>query len=230
MGVLTVAGPLSRELLSRLSDSDFSNDAHPFFRCREIEIAGVTCRAMRLSYVGELGFELHHDRASSTQLYEGLTSEGTDLGVVDFGYLALDSMRLEKGYRLWGADITQEHTALEAGFEALVDWDKDFIGKEALLAQQRKGLHQQLVTIHFAGPARIVPYQNEPVFSDGEIVSWTLAGGWGHTVDRGISLAYVPPDLASEGQVLELGLLDERVEVEVSLRALYDPDNACLRS
>ncbi len=230
LGVLTIAGPLSRELMSRISPADFSKDAHPFFRSRELDVAGVRCRVMRLSYVGELGFELHHPCEYSRRLYRSLIAAGADLGIVDFGYHALDSMRLEKGYRLWGADITQEHTALEAGFERLIDWDKDFIGKDALLVQRESGLSRQLVTLHHPGPLRAISHQYEPLFDQDKPVGWTLAGGWGHTVDRGIALAYLPPDLAEEGTVLELELLEQRIPVEVTHQALYDPANERLRS
>src|SRR5581483_12204704 len=116
-GVLTLAGPRSRELLQRLSSDELSREAFPFFRARHTDVAGMDVMALRVSYVGELGFELHHPLELQRDLYDRLWRAGSDLGLVDFGYRALESLRLEKGYRLWGADMSADYTPLETGLE-----------------------------------------------------------------------------------------------------------------
>jgi glycine cleavage system aminomethyltransferase T len=148
LGVLTLAGPRSRELLQRVSGAHFSNDRFPFFAARDIDVAGVPVRAMRLSYVGELGWELHHPLEYQVALYDAIVGAGRDLGLVDFGYRALEAMRLEKGYRLWGADISADWTPFEAGLGRFVKLDKgDFIGRERLLDQRERGVASRLTCL-----------------------------------------------------------------------------------
>src|SRR5579859_6230112 len=136
-GVLTLAGPRSRELLQRLSAADLSREAFPFFRARHIQVGGLDVIALRVSYVGELGFELHHPLELQRDLYDKLWEAGADLGLADFGYRALESLRLEKAYRLWGADMSADYTPIEAGLERFVAFDKgDFVGREAMLRRE----------------------------------------------------------------------------------------------
>jgi sarcosine dehydrogenase len=229
VGVLTIAGPSSRELLGRITSTDVSADGFPFFRAREIEVGPVPVRALRLSYTGELGFELHHPIEQSGRLYEEIRNAGEDLGLVDFGYHALESLRLEKGYRLWGADISQQDTPLEAGMEFFVDWQTDFIGREALAVQRESGHARQLVNLHCEGelPAMLLPHQ--PVYSAGELIGSIRVGGYGHTIDRTIALGYLPTYLVDQGPQVELGVLGERYPMEVSTGSLYDPENRRVR-
>ena len=138
-GVLTLAGPRSRDLLGALTTADLSREGFPFFRCRELEIGMAPVRVLRVSYVGELGYELHHPLHYSRHLYEQVLAAGEPLGLVDFGYRALESLRLEKAYRLWGPDLSQVYTPLESGMERFVRFEKgDFIGREALLRQRER--------------------------------------------------------------------------------------------
>jgi sarcosine dehydrogenase len=229
VGVLTIAGPSSRALLKRITAADVSTDAFPFFRAREIEVGPIRVRAMRLSYTGELGFELHHPIELSRRLYREVSEAGEDLGLTDFGYLALESLRLEKGYRLWGADVCHQDTPLEAGFGFLVDWEGDFIGRDALLAQRELGARRKLVNLHCDGelPGLVTPHQ--PVFADGEVVASTRAGGYGHTIDKTIALAYLPIDVLDGGARIELGVLGKRHPVEISTQPLYDPEGRRVR-
>jgi 4-methylaminobutanoate oxidase (formaldehyde-forming) len=225
VGVLTIAGPSSRALLERITSADVSADAFPFFRAREIEVGPVRVRALRLSYTGELGFELHHPIELSQRLYREVSEAGEDLGLTDFGYLALEALRIEKGYRLWGADVCQQDTPLEAGFGFLVDWDGDFIGRDALLAQRESGPRRKLVNLHCDGelPGLLIPHQ--PVFADGDVVGSIRAGSYGHTIDKTIALAYLPIDVLEGGARIELGVQGERYPVEVTTQALLDPEN-----
>jgi dimethylglycine dehydrogenase len=225
-GVLTLAGPRSRELLRRITDEDVSREALPFFGQRTIHVGDVPVRAMRLSYVGELGFELHHPLEHQAALYELLCEAGADLGLVDFGYRALDSLRLEKAYRLWGVDMSADYTPLEAGLERFVKLDKgDFVGREALLRQLDAGgpsIHLSCLTID-AGEADAHAY--EPVYADGRLVTYVMAGGFGHTVGESIALAYLPAQEAAVGTELEVEILGERRAAHVVSQPLYDADN-----
>ena len=230
-GVLTVAGPKSRELLAGLTESDLSKKGLPFFRHASMEIAGVPLRAMRLSYVGELGYELHHPVEYSRVLYGALVEAGEEYGLVDFGYRALESMRLEKGYRLWGKDILPTNTPLEAGFDRLVDWDHDFIGREALLRAKEAGPGRLLVSLAL-DPARrdAYPHQYDPVYRGEELVAHLAAGGFGHTLDQAVALAYLPTAIARDGEPVEVSILGERTAATISEEPLFDPENERLRA
>ncbi len=186
-------------------------------------------RALRLSYVGELGFELHHPIEHQAALYELLCEAGADLGLIDFGYRALDSLRLEKAYRLWGADMSADYTPLEAGLERFVKLDKgDFVGREALLRQLDAGgpsIHLSCLTIA-AGDADAHAY--EPVYAEGRLVTYVMAGGYGHTVGQSIALAYLPTEQTAVGTELDVEILGERRPATVAPQPLYDPDNTRL--
>jgi dimethylglycine dehydrogenase len=226
-GVLTVAGPRSRELLQLLADADLAREAFPFFHVRELSLGPIRVRALRVSYVGELGYELHHPIELQRDLYDLLRETGD---FVDFGYRALDSMRLEKAYRLWGADMSADYTPLEAGMERFVRLDKgDFIGRDALCRQREEGLERTLacLTIDTRGGDA---HGYEPVFADGRAVGYVASGGYGHTVEKSIALAYLPVVVAEPGTPLEVELLGERRQAVVVEQPLYDPLNERLLS
>ncbi len=229
LGVLTLAGPQSRALLQRLSDADFSNDRFPFFTAREIDIAGVPVRAMRLSYVGELGWELHHPLEYQVALYDLIAEAGRDLGLVDFGYRALEAMRLEKGYRLWGADISADWTPLEAGLGRFVKLDKeDFVGRERLLEQHERGVARRLACLVLEGSDSL-PHGGEAVLHGDDAVAYVMSGGYGPTVEATIAFAYLPAELAEPGTELAVDLLGDSVRATVVCEPLFDPDNRRLR-
>jgi dimethylglycine dehydrogenase len=223
LGVLTIAGPRSRELLQRVSGDDFSDDGFAFFRCRDVQIGSARVRAMRLSYTGELGWELHHNLEDQCAIYELIASAGHDLGLIDFGYRALDAMRLEMGYCLWGADITADWTPLEAGLGRFVKLDKgDFIGRDALLGQRARGVKRRLSCLTSSdGPA--IPYAGEPVLKDDQVVGYVMSGGFGPTIDAIITLAYLPSALAEPGTRLALEVLGNRVDATVAETPLLHP-------
>ena len=226
-GVLTLAGPRSRELLQRLSRDDLSRDEFPFFRARHVEVGGMRVLALRVSYVGELGYELHHPLELQRVLYDRLWEAGTDLGLVDFGYRALESMRLEKGYRLWGADMSADYTPLEAGLERFVAFDKgDFVGREALLEREPR-IRLSTLVVHANGADA---HGYEPVSLDGKLITYMMAGGYGHTVGESIALAYLPIEHAQDGKEVEVEILGERRPAQVVAEALYDPAGERLRS
>jgi dimethylglycine dehydrogenase len=229
-GVLTLAGPRSRELLQTLVEDDVSREAFPFFRARHLEVAGVPTLTLRVSYVGELGFELHHPIEHQRALYGQLREAGDPLGLVDFGYRALDSMRLEKAYRLWGADLSADWTPLEAGLERFVDFDKrDFVGREALLRQREEGVRRTLACLTVETDDAD-PHGNEPVRADGSPIGYVAAGGYGHVVEQSIALAYLPVEHAEPGTQLTVDVLGEPRPAAVVPQPIYDPENLRLLS
>jgi dimethylglycine dehydrogenase len=230
-GVLTVAGPRSRELMQRVSSADYSRDGFPFFRAREVEVGRARVLAVRISYVGELGWELHHPLEAQRYLYERLLDAGEELGLVDFGYRALESMRLEKCYRLWGADLSADWSPLQAGLDRFVAFDKgDFIGRDALLREREAGVDRVLACLVVDADGADA-HGFEPVYDGGDApVAYVASGGFGHTVGRSLALSYVPAALASAGTALEVGVLGERRPAVVARQPLFDPANERLLS
>ena len=229
-GVLTLAGPRSRELLQALARIDFRHEAFRFFRCREFQLGMASVRALRVSYVGELGYELHHEIAYQRYLYDLIMAQGQALGIVDFGYRALDSMRLEKAYRLWGVDMSADYSPLEAGMERFVSWDKgDFIGRDALLLQRDAGISRALSCL-VVDVVDADPHGNEPIWAGEEPIGYVAAGGYGHVVEKTIALAYLPLLHAETGSRVEVEMLGMRYPAEVVAQPLYDPENKRLLS
>jgi dimethylglycine dehydrogenase len=230
-GVLTLAGPRSRELLGTLTEADVSREAFPFFRLRELELVSGPTRVLRVSYVGELGYELHHPLERQGRLYDALLEAGEPLGLVDFGYRALESMRLEKCYRLWGADMSADWTPLQAGLGRFVAFDKgDFVGREALLAQREQGVDRELACLVVEG-AEHDCHGYEPVYDGtGPPIAYVASGGYGHVVQKSIALTYLPVEDARPGTALSVELLGERYAARVVGQPLYDPANERLLS
>jgi len=230
-GVLTLAGPRSRELLAALTRADISREAFPFFTLRELEVAMAPVRVLRVSYAGELGYELHHPLEHQRRLYDALVEAGEPLGLVDFGYRALESMRLEKCYRLWGADLSADWTPLQAGLGRLVAFDKgDFVGREAVLAQRERGLDRELACLVVDAPG-LDCHGFEPVFDgSGGPIAYVTSGAFGHTLGLSLALSYLPLEHAAPGTALSVELLGERYPARVVEQPLYDPANERLLS
>ena len=226
--VLGVAGPRSRELLSRLGAADFSN--FPYYTCREIEAAGATVLAARLSYAGELGWELYAPVTEAGALYDALMEVGEDLGLVDAGMKALTSLRLEKAYRDWGHDLTPDDTPWEAGLGSAVKLDKPvpFIGRDALLRQRDRGLARRLVVFTMDSDSAY-PLGAEPIYHQDRLVGETKSAAFGHTLGRAVALGYVETKGADIGDMIGAGGFDleiacERFPAGASLKAPYDPE------
>jgi heterotetrameric sarcosine oxidase gamma subunit len=181
--VIGVMGPNSRVLLGRVTDADLSNQAFSFGTAQVMNIGMATVRAVRITYVGELGWELHVPVSQAVLVYESLLEAGKDYGVVNAGHYAINSLRLEKAYRAWGADISPDDTALEAGLGFAIGWKKGapFLGKDTLLAQKQAGLKRQLVAfvLQDSGP---VLWGSEPIYRNGEAVGYTTSGSYGHSL------------------------------------------------
>jgi dimethylglycine dehydrogenase len=230
-GTLVLAGPGSRELLGRVTDADFGTAAFPWLAARTLAIAGVPVLALRVSYVGELGFELHLAVEQLAAVYARLTEAGRELQLGHLGLYAVESLRLEKCYRSWKADLTREYTPLEASLGRFVRLDKaaDFVGREALRRQAAAGVTQRFVPLLVdAGDADAAPVSI--VWRGGERVGLITSGGYGYRLGRSIALGYVRCDLTAPGTELEIEILGERRRALVGLEPLYDPDNVRLRA
>jgi len=230
--MLGVMGPHSRRLLAGLTDADLSNEGFPFGWSRRIGIAGQTVLALRMSYVGELGWELYIPNAAAGAVYDAILAAGEDHGLVHAGYHAMNSLRLEAGMRHWGHDITDEDTPLEAGLGFAIAWDKgDFLGRDALLAQRDEPRRKRLIQIRIEDPD-LLTYHDEPLYRDGVVVGRTSSSMWSATQDRCCAMGYVEhPD----GEPVSAAWLDaatwetniggRRIPITTSLRSWYDPQN-----
>jgi glycine cleavage system aminomethyltransferase T/glycine/D-amino acid oxidase-like deaminating enzyme len=225
-GVLTVAGPQAALLLEMASGGAVDDASHPFFSWRDIQIGRARARALRVSYSGELGWELHVPIEMVSVAYEALITAGRDLGITDVGYRALDSLGLEKGYGAIGADLDREHSPLEAGLGHLIRPDKgSFKGREAFVRQVESGVSQRRYCLLLDPEDDAMPYGMEPVTRHGETIGFTVRGGYGHRIGRAIAYAYLPTDIDTDAGDLTVGILGKESSVSVSTVAPYDPDD-----
>ncbi|GMR02080.1 MAG: FAD-dependent oxidoreductase [Acidimicrobiia bacterium] len=233
---LALMGPMSRDLLSHATDADLSNDQFPFATSQEIDIGGVTIRAMRVTYVGELGWELHIPTESAAHVYRRLSEAGQPFGLANAGYRAIESLRLEKGYRAWGKDIGPDFTPYEAGLGWAVKMASDipFLGRERLLSQQGAPLTRRLACFTVDDPD-VVLLGRESIYRNDEPVGWLTSGGWGYTVGTNIGYGYVRDEHGiSDSELFEaeysLEVASERVACKIHKEALYDPQMERVRS
>jgi dimethylglycine dehydrogenase len=227
-GVLVVSGPRSRELLNRLTDADLGNDTFRWLRAREIQIAGQTVRALRVSYVGELGWELHPPIGGLASLYEAIWEAGREFGIANYGLYAVNCMRMEKAYRAWSTELTNELNMLEADMSRFIRFDKgDFVGKAATLAQAPRPFK-----IVYAEVAAIDTDARggEPVFVADRTIGVTTSGAYGHRVKKSLAFACVEPEFAAPGTVFEVLLQGKRRSATVLETAAFDPDNLRMRA
>src|SRR5215218_6544328 len=197
---LGIWGPRSRDVLAPLTPQSLADEDFPYMSAREITVGDVPVRALRVTYVGELGWELYCPAEYGLTLWRTLWEAGQPHGLVAGGYRAIDSLRLEKGYRVWGADITPDETPYEGGLGFAVKLDKDggFIGRDALVEAKEAGPRTKICCLTLSDP-RSVALGNEPVRIDGEIAGRVTTGGYGYTVASSIAYAYLPPDRAEPG-------------------------------
>ena len=223
-------GPVAREILARVTTADLSTRAFPYPSAREIEVGGVPVRALRVTYVGELGWELYAPMADGLRLWDLLWDAGRPSGLVAAGYRALDTLRLEKGYRYWSAELTPEHTPWEAGLDFCVKLGKgEFIGRAALAAQKARGVGRRLACLVLDSRADVA-LGGEPVLRDGEVVGRVTSGGVGHSVGRSIAYAYVPVDWARPGERVAVMLFGQPIPATVTRDPLYDPRGDRIRA
>ena len=228
LGVMSIMGPNARALLQSLTPNDLSDTAFPFATSQEIELGYAIVRASRITYVGELGWELYVPTEFMTGVYDAIVEAGAQFGLVHAGYHALNSLRMEKGYRHWGHDITDEDTPLEAGLGFAVKLNKPggFIGRDALVRQKAQGLKQRLVQFRLGSPEPLI-YHNEPIWRGEAIVGYIRSGMYAHTLGAAVGLGYVatPDGAAPDLQGLEIEIAGVRHPATASLRPMFDPAN-----
>jgi glycine cleavage system aminomethyltransferase T/glycine/D-amino acid oxidase-like deaminating enzyme len=229
--VLGIMGPASREILQSLTDADLSNQAFPFSTTRTLTIGDTRVRAIRLTYVGELGWELHIPRDEAVSGYRAILQAGESRGLVNGGHYAINSLRLEKGYRAWGADITMSDTPLEAGLGFAVAWDKKtpFYGRDALLAQRNgPGPRKRLVSLVLDDPEPVL-WGGELVYRDGVSAGHTTSGAYGYTLGAAVALAWLDASegpltvAAVEASSYEVDIAGDRASARASLSSPFDP-------
>lgn len=226
--VLNVCGPKSRDVLQAVSHDDLGNDAFPFLSIRSIEIGHATVRAARVGYVGELGWELYMPVDVAAHVYETLYEAGRPFGIVNAGYKAIESLRLEKGYVYWSGEVGPDYTPYEAGLGFCVALDKvDFIGREALRRAREEGPARRLSTFTVDGYAPF--YGGEAILQGGNVVGLTTSAGYGYTVGKTIAFGYLPVDIAGETQ-FEIEAFGEVHSATRTGRTLYDPGMTHLKS
>jgi glycine cleavage system T protein len=223
-------GPRARDVLQPLTPQSLANGDFPYLTLRETTVAGAPVRALRVTYVGELGWELYCPSEYGLGLWRALWEAGAPHGLVAGGYRAIDSLRLEKGYRVWGADITPDVTPYEGGvgFAVKPDKDADFIGRDALAAAAERGERSKLCCLTL-DDARSVALGNEPVRIEGELAGRVTSGGYGYTVGRSIAYAQLPPDRAAPGTGVEVEIFGRWVGGQVASEPLFDPEGERVR-
>lgn len=230
-GVFVLAGPDSRKVMEKLADADVSNKGFPWLSAQEIPFGYCpNVRALRVNFVGSLGWELHHPIEYQTHLFDALMKAGEEFDIKLVGLRAMDSLRLEKSYRMWGTDLNAENSLLQADLGRFLRLNKgEFIGREALVREQEEGVKLKYVTIEVAADDAD-SLGNEPIILDGKVIGRATAGGYGHFVEKSLLLGYVETEHAKVGQKCQVRLLDQLREAEIIPESPYDPENAALRA
>jgi len=230
-GVLVVAGPNSRILMQRVSDANFENNAFPWLSARDITVGQAMLTALRMNYVGELGWELHHEIEYQNHIFDALMVAGEDLGLKPFGIRAMDSLRYEKSYRMVGTELSIEYSAYESGLDRFVYPDKgDFIGRNALLAWRDKGFSNTFVTMEVHGTTDADALGNNPIYAGDDLVGRATGGNYGFRTGKSLALGMVSPELAAVGTELRMNILGIDHEVTIIPESPYDPNNEKLRA
>jgi len=220
-------GPRARHVLAAVTDTDVSNEAFRYMTMRPLAVGEAPCFAQRISYVGELGWELYGPIEMGARVWDLLWEAGREHGLIAGGLGAFDSLRLEKGYRLWGQDINTEHTPFEAGLGFAVKMDKDFQGRDALRAKTEPA--ERLACMTLDDPD-VVVMGKEPILADGRVVSYVTSANYGYSIGRGIVYGYLPADLTEAGTPVEVQYFDQRIAATVAAEPLWDPRGERLRA
>ena len=229
-GVLVLAGPLSRAVLGKVTKTNLSNEAFPWLTGKTIDIGAATVKALRVNFVGELGWEIHHPIEMQNYIFDQLMEAGQEFDIKPFGIRTMDSMRLEKSYKLIPRELSIEYSAHESGLSRFISLKKPgFFGKEALLAWKERGLANTAVTLEVHGVTDADARGSEPLYLGDELIGRATSGGYGWRVNKSLALAMVRPDLAAIGTEFEIVILGERRRVTVIADSPFDPENNALR-
>ncbi len=228
---LVVAGPNSRAVLQKVTKADLSTESFPWLTAQNTYVGLAPVTAMRVNFVGELGWELHHPIEYQRHIFEQLMNAGEEFNIGQCGMRAMDSLRIEKSYRMWGQDLTREYTILEAGLQNFVHLDKDhFIGRDALQQQLKNGVPQEFVTVFVDGIVDTDPSGNEPFWLGDEMIGRATAGAYGHYLQQSIAIGYVKHGYGSIGMKFEIEILGTRYNCTVVENSPHDPSNSRLKS
>jgi 4-methylaminobutanoate oxidase (formaldehyde-forming) len=231
LSCLALWGPMARKVLEKIGEDDVSNSALPYLHASNIRIGGREVLAGRVSYAGELGWEIYIPPRWSPQVWNAIIEAGREFDIEVGGYKALDSLRIEKGYKYFTADITSQENPYSAGLGFCVRMDKgDFIGREALETIQRDGISQRMCTIELAGDEFLSIYGGEAVSVDEQVISRVRSGGYGFTIKRNIVFAYLPVELAVKGTSVMVDIFGEQHKAHVTRDVLWDPKAERLRA
>ena len=226
LGVLVINGPRARALLAKLTDADLSNEGFRWLSGQEITIAGIKMRALRVSYAGELGWELHPAMEDLAALYNAVWEAGQEFGIVNYGLYAANTMRMEKGYKAWGSELTNELTMIEADMPRFINFKKeDFVGKQATLDAPDRFR----IVYGEVDAAGVDVRGAEPCLVGDSCIGLTTSGGYGHRVGKSLFFACVPIENAAPGSTFDLYLQGERRRATVLEHPAYDPDNAKMK-
>lgn len=226
---IAIAGPKARELLSRITRDDVSSEAFRFRDIRQTFVAGVPAILTRLSFSGELGYEIYVAPEYQLKLYQTIVEQGEDLGIKFYGARALMSLRLEKNWGVWTLDFRPDFSAAESGLDVFINWDKDFIGKQAALAESKQGPAKRLVAM-IVETDDIDVSNDEAILKDGECVGYVTSGGYAHSVGQSMALGYVPVELAQAETALEIEIMGGMYAARVIDKPLYDPAGNKMRN
>jgi dimethylglycine dehydrogenase len=230
-GVLVLAGPNSRKVLQKLTDTDLSNEAFPWLSGKEISVANATAHALRVNFVGELGYEFHHPIEQQNHIFGALMDAGKEFGIRPYGIKAMSSLSIEKSYRLIPRELSIEYSAYESGLDRFVHPNKgQFIGRDALVRGREKGLDWNYVTLEVHGITDADPRGNEPIYANGKLIGRATNGGFGWRVNKSLALAMVHPDHAKVGTALTIRILGKDYPATIIPESPYDPENARLRA
>ena len=231
IGVLVVAGPKSRELLQRVSEDDFTNEGFPWLSGKKVKIGAAETLAIRVNFVGELGWEIHSPIEVQNHIFDTLMDAGKDLGLKPFGIRAMDSLRIEKSYKLIGTELSIEYAGYESGIDRFIHPNKgQFIGRDALVQWREKGFENSFVTLEVHGVKDADVLGNNPIYADGKVIGRATGGNFGFRVNKSLALAMVNPAHSELGTKLKIDILGDMFDVTVIPESPYDPDNQKLRS
>ena len=231
MGVLVLAGPRSRDVLAKLTDTDLSNEAFPWLTGKKMSVGLAQVDALRVNFIGELGWEIHHPIEMQNYIFDRFMEAGAEFDIKPFGIRAMTSMALEKSYKLIPRELSVEYSAYESGLDRFISLKKpSFFGREALLAWKDQGSANQLVTMEVHDVIDADARGSEPIYQNDDIVGRVTSGGYGWRVGKSLALAMVRPDLAVVGAELEIAILGVRHNATIIADSPFDPDNQALRS